>query len=204
MSKLTCSRVLPRGARRCAGAEKLCGPVLCDEKGTSIDPNHGAGIAASRDRYHPVTRSETAFEASASVSVRLFGQPQFTMNPERARQVSVSTFFEAINSDLYPPENMEKIFGVCETTSVGKVVYNAWLTLKLRGKVSEANVTSAIAGGRLPQFFEEAIRSLGPDEQSYYSGWLTGEPCGGSGVDSWAGIGCVDGRAGRRRRRRKG
>jgi len=97
------------------------------------------------------------------------------MNPERARQVSVSTFFEAINSDLYPPENMEKIFGVCETTSVGKVVYNAWLTLKLRGKVSEANVTSAIAGGRLPQFFEEAIRSLGPDEQSYYSGWLTGD-----------------------------
>ena len=123
-----------------------------------------------------VRPSETAVEeASASVSVRHFGQSQFTMNPERARQVSVSTFFEAINSDLYPPENMEKIFGVCETTSVGKVVYNAWLTLKLRGKVSEANVTSAIAGGRLPQFFEEAIRSLGPDEQSYYSGWLTGD-----------------------------
>lgn len=97
------------------------------------------------------------------------------MNAERARQVSVSTFFESINSDLYPPENMEKIFGVCETTSVGKVVYNAWITLKLRGKISEANVTSAIAGGRLPQFFEEAIRSLGPDEQSYYSGWLTGD-----------------------------
>ena len=154
----------------------MCGPVLCDEKGTSIDPNHGAGIAASRDPFTiMVPPSETAFEASASVSVRLFGQPQFTMNPERARQVSVSTFFEAINSDLYPPENMEKIFGVCETTSVGKVVYNAWLTLKLRGKVSEANVTSAIAGGRLPQFFEEAIRSLGPDEQSYYSGWLTGD-----------------------------
>ena len=90
------------------------------------------------------------------------------MQRERARQAAVGTFFNALYSDLYPPENMEKIFGVCETTSVGKVVYNAWLTLKLRGKVSEANVTSAIAGGRLPQFFEAAIRSLGPDEQSYY------------------------------------
>ena len=97
------------------------------------------------------------------------------MQRERARQAAVGTFFNALYSDLYPPENMEKIYGVCETTSIGKLVYNAWITLKLRGKISEELITSAIAGGRLPQFFEDAIRSLQPNEKSYYSVWLTGE-----------------------------
>jgi len=97
------------------------------------------------------------------------------------RDLAVTTFFRsAFEDDLYPPESMERVFGVQMDNAVGSCVFNAWKTLHLRGKITAANVKAAIAQGRLPQFFEAAVRSLstrpGDDAtHSYYTLRLIGE-----------------------------
>ena len=58
---------------------------------------------------------------------------------------------------MYPPEDIEGCFGVHMDYGVGAVVFNSWKTLFLRGKITEANVKRAIAGGNLPAFFEETV-----------------------------------------------
>jgi len=103
------------------------------------------------------------------------------MEAVRMRDVAVETFFRAaFENDMYPPENMERVFGVQMDNGVGCVVFNAWKTLYLRGKATQASVKSAIARGRLPEFFEESVRSLScqPGDEathSYYTLRLTGE-----------------------------
>ena len=99
----------------------------------------------------------------------------------RMRDIAVTTFFRtAFEDDLYPPENMERIFGVQMDNGVGSCVFNAWKTLFLRGRITVANVKGAIAQGRLPRFFEVAVRSLSmqPGDEaphSYYTLRMTGE-----------------------------
>ena len=44
----------------------------------------------------------------------------------RMRDIAVTTFFRtAFEDDLYPPENMERIFGVQMDNGVGSCVFNA-------------------------------------------------------------------------------
>ena len=85
----------------------------------------------------------------------------------RMRNIAVSSFFRAaFEQDMYPAEDMEGCFGVHMDDGVGAVVFNSWKTLFLRGKINEANVKRAIAGGNLPAFFEETVRSLSTEPGS--------------------------------------
>ena len=103
----------------------------------------------------------------------------------RMRDIAVRTFFNAAFRDgMYPPENMERVFGVQMDDGVGSVVFNAWKTLHNQDLVTEANVKEAIAHGRLPEFFEATVRSLtldptdGGAPHSYYTIRLLGEDVG--------------------------
>ena len=90
----------------------------------------------------------------------------------RMRDIAVTTFFRtAFEDDLYPPENMERIFGVQMDNGVGSCVFNAWKTLFLRGRITVANVKGAIAQGRLPRFYEVAVRSqsMQPGDEAPHS-----------------------------------
>ena len=98
------------------------------------------------------------------------------------RDIAVRTFFQAAFRDgMYPPENMERVFGVQMDDGVGSVVFNVWKTLHNQDLVTEANVKEAIAHGRLPEFFEATVRSLtldptdGGAPHSYYTIRLLGE-----------------------------
>lgn len=97
------------------------------------------------------------------------------------RDIAVTSFFRAaFEEDMYPAEGMERVFGVQMDHGVGSCVFNSWKTLFLRGRVTVANVKAAIAQGRLPRFFEAAVRSLSTrrgDEatHSYYTLRLMGE-----------------------------
>ncbi|EOD19874.1 hypothetical protein EMIHUDRAFT_444805 [Emiliania huxleyi CCMP1516] len=97
------------------------------------------------------------------------------------RDLAVTAFFRcAFSDDTYPPENMERIFGVSMDDGVGKCVFNAWKTLYLRDKVAVGSVKAALAAGRLPEFFEDTVRSLSSRPgaaatHSYYTLRLLGE-----------------------------
>lgn len=98
------------------------------------------------------------------------------MNGREARVDAVRTFFRcAFEEDLYPPQGVDEIFGCPMDHRIGSLTFNAWKTLWLHEKITEAKVETAIASGGLPQFFEAACRSLG-DDGSCYTARLCGTP----------------------------
>lgn len=82
-----------------------------------------------------------------------------------ARQLSEG-FLSALAGDLYPDESTETIFGVAMGRPtrasgglpIGQLVYNCWSALYTLKALEQDALVSALVAGRLPQFFEEAVR----------------------------------------------
>ena len=57
----------------------------------------------------------------------------------------VDQFFSALESDMYPDDATEGIFGVKMGDEIGSIVFNAWLTLiKYTGAATHASITEAL------------------------------------------------------------
>lgn len=91
-----------------------------------------------------------------------------SMTGGEARAFAVRSFFRsAFEDDVFPPQGVDEIFGCPMDNGIGSLTFNAWKTLWLHDKITEASVEEAITSGCLPQFFEAACRSLGDDGSSY-------------------------------------
>jgi hypothetical protein len=89
-------------------------------------------------------------------------------------------FFTALTQDIYPMEEIERVFGVVMTerntfgdelsqAPLGTLVFGVWKTLYLRDKITQVSIADALTRGELPQFYERCVRGLGEEEQSYYT-----------------------------------
>ena len=105
------------------------------------------------------------------------------------------TFRKALIDDLYPSEDIEQKFGVSMSDEgehfallgrpgwehimpstkmpIGKIVFNAWLTLKIAGHLSEDSnacdqISEMLYQNRLGEWFEKKLRSLPNAQRSAY------------------------------------
>ena len=102
--------------------------------------------------------------------------------PQQTRAMAVALvaareLHEALENDVYPEEMGEGVYEHAVRTArsaalflgirvvgraVSQVVYNAWKTLLLHGRIDQAEIAGAIIAGELPAYFERAVRAL-PD-----------------------------------------
>ena len=77
---------------------------------------------------------------------------------------------DCLYSDIFPPEELEGLFGV-STTSKGRLVYGAWQYLVKYGEFSENQIKESILAGNLPNTFESETRGFASEESptNFYS-----------------------------------
>ena len=61
------------------------------------------------------------------------------------------------------------MFGIKMGDEVGGLVYSAWITLFRAGMVTPEDIAYAMVEGSLPQYFEDNVRNLDFEDESFYA-----------------------------------
>ena len=78
----------------------------------------------------------------------------------------VERLCSAIESDVYPEDLVEGVFGVKMGDDLGCIVFHAWIALIKHGFASREDIVSAMVEGSLPLFFETLVRA---NDVSHYT-----------------------------------
>jgi hypothetical protein len=88
---------------------------------------------------------------------------------------TVDLFLSAVTNDKYPDVGFQRVFGVQFGNEVGATMFRAWITLIGHRAVDAAGMFRALCEGRMPQFFEAAIRGLPRERHSGFTHALLAE-----------------------------
>ena len=96
--------------------------------------------------------------------------------------VLVSSFFQALCSDVFPQEEIELIFGIktseifsdsFSSMPIGHLVYWAWKTLLLNKIINKKRIKRALIEGNLPEVFQNESASLSKATNSPSDNYFT-------------------------------
>eukprot|EP01084_Bolivina_argentea_P233180 392803_1 len=109
---------------------------------------------------------------------------RFNRNNKKNFNSVLDSFISALRNDLYPPKEIEGIFGVKmgkgpqikvgnpfgtdSTMPLGNVTYNAWITIVKNNQFNRGEILKALRKGNLSKWYERKIRNNGRP-LSYYS-----------------------------------
>ena len=145
--------------------------VLAPAAARAAFPN---GVRVRREHMTPEPTFEAAAPQGATSDAWAAADPahpsSWTFAQRRsACQTSAEALFYGLDTDQFPAESVERIFGCVMGTHVGQLVYSAWQTLYRSELVCRETVTDALMAGCLPQFFKQRCQQLAATPELPYS-----------------------------------